>query len=436
MKEKELTYEDLVRQLKDKDLELDHLQHQLDEANETIDAIRTGQVDALIVQVNEGPKLYTLRTADQSYRVFIEKMTEGAVTLNRQGTIVYSNSQFADLVKMPLSKVIGMPFDQFIDKEESYQFSELLERSWLQDSKQEACLICGQEKMPVQLSLTAMEFEEGLSLSIIVTDLSFQKGIQEQLKKNNQQLEITNRELELSNNDLQQFASVASHDLQEPVRKIQIFSGLMKNNEADLSSDSKKYLSKIIESSARMKNLIVDILNYSRLSANDNQIELIDLTELVQEIADDFELIIQEKKAEVMIESLPTIEANRGQMRQVFQNLINNALKFSAPERLPVISVNSKLINDKAFDSNENSDGRYCLICVKDNGIGFDDYYANNIFALFERLNSKSKYEGTGIGLAITKKIIEKHNGLVTATAKEDIGAEFKLILPLIQNEH
>jgi len=435
MQNKELKYEDLLRQLQRKSSELQHLQYQLDEANETIEAIRTGQIDALVVQGIEGHKLYTLRSADQSYRVFIEKMTEGAVTLNKQGVIVYSNSQFAALVRMPLSRVIGLAFTQFIAEVNSNEFAELLEKSWAADTKGEAFLIAGSEKTPVQLSLTTLELEEGLCLSIIITDLSFQKAIQEQLKKNNHQLELANDKLESSNQDLQQFASVASHDLQEPVRKIQIFSRLLKNNEEELSIDSQKYLNKIIESSTRMKNLIIDILNYSRLSANDVLIELVDLNELVKELVEDFELLIQEKQAQVIIGQLPFIEGNRGQIRQVFQNILSNALKFSAPERSPVIAIHSKQISNKSFESNDDSLGAYCLISIKDNGIGFDENYVNSIFALFERLNSKSKFEGTGIGMAVAKKIVEKHNGLITASAREGCGAEFKLILPIKQTE-
>jgi len=433
MQNKEMKYEDLLRQLEDQTNELRNLQYQLDEANETIEAIRTGQIDALVVHGHEGHKLYTLRSADQSYRVFIEKMTEGAVTLNRQGVIVYSNSQFALLVTMPLSKVIGLPFDNFISPENQDDYRKLLSKSWTVDSKGEANLIAGTERTPVQLSLTTLELEDGLALSVIITDLSYQKAIQEQLKKNNKQLELTNQKLEASNHDLQQFASVASHDLQEPVRKIQIFSRLLKNNENELSTDSQKYLGKIIDSSTRMKKLIIDILNYSRLSANDLSMESIDLNELVKELVEDFELLINEKQAQIIVGLLPRIEANKGQIRQVFQNILSNALKFSATDRPPVINVQARQLARKSFDSVGDQYGPYHLICIQDNGIGFDDAYVNNIFALFERLNSKSKYEGTGIGMAIAKKIIEKHSGLITATAKEGFGAEFKIILPTKQ---
>ena len=415
--------------------ELEELRYQLEEANDTIEAIRTGQIDALVVQGDNGHQLYTLKSADLTYRVFIEKMTEGAVTLNSSGLILYCNSQFATMVNLPLSKVIGMPFEKFIAPEYKDKYEELFERCWNADCKEEVMLSSGETKTPIQLSLTTLELDEGVALSIILTDLTAQKATQQQLKRNNEKLEEANRALESSNHDLQQFASVASHDLQEPLRKIQIFSNLISERQSELSPELKKYLEKIIDSSGRMKTLIVNILNYSRLSANDHQKELIDLNELLKELKDDFELIIQEKGAEIIIGKLPSVDVNKGQMRQVFQNIISNALKFSRADKTPVISINAKRISQKSFDSVEKEDGDYCLITIQDNGIGFDEKFVSNIFALFERLNSKDKYEGTGIGMAIAKKIIDKHNGLITASSQEGSGAEFKIILPIKQTQ-
>jgi light-regulated signal transduction histidine kinase (bacteriophytochrome) len=237
----------------------------------------------------------------------------------------------------------------------------------------------------------------------------------------------------VSNHDLQQFASVASHDLQEPLRKITIFSHLLKDRETGLSTDATTYLRKIIESARRMRNLIIDILNYSRLSASDSPLECVDLNKMINELKDDFELIIEEKGAEINADQLPCLQVNGGQIRQVFYNILSNALKFSTAGKPPVISISSKRIRDKSFNSIEQADGPFCLISICDNGIGFDEQYLSKIFALFERLNSKDKYEGTGIGMAIAKKIIDKHNGLITAESKNDCGAEFKIILPLEQ---
>jgi signal transduction histidine kinase len=338
------------------------------------------------------------------------------------------------MVHLPLTQVIGIHFEDFVAPENKILYEELFNTSWKSDCKGELLLKGDEGETPVQLSLTTLELEEGVSLSIIVTDLTAQKATQVQLKINNEQLEEINQALEASNHDLQQFASVASHDLQEPVRKIQIFSNLLKDKQSDLTPESKKYIDKIIISSTRMKALIVDILTYSRLSANHNHTDLVDLNELMNELLEDFELIIQDKKAEVKIDQLDRIEVNRGQLRQVFQNIISNALKFSQPGEAPVINIKAQRISNKAFDSPEEKEGPYCLICIRDNGIGFDEKYLANIFALFERLNAKDNYEGSGIGLAIAKKIIDKHNGLITAKSKIGKGTEFKIILPTSQS--
>ena len=416
--------------------ELEELQHQLFEAHETIEAIRTGQIDALVVEGVNGNQLYTLKTADQSYRVFIEKMTEGAVTLNREGIILYCNSQFASLVEQPLSNVIGNPFRNFIATDNIDRYQSLFHVCWTKDCKEEVVLKGQLHNVPVQLSLTSLELEDGPALSVIVTDLSAQKKTQQQLEESNRQLAQMNQALEVSNHDLQQFASVASHDLQEPVRKIQIFSRLLLDKVQHLlTPDSKKYVDKIIDAAGRMKVLIVDVLNYSKLSAHDNVFDHVDLNKVVAEVLEDFELLIQEKGGTVMVANLPSIDVNRGQIRQVFQNIISNALKFTETGMPPVIQIKAERCSKKSFDSAVQQDGPYCLISIKDNGIGFDEAYLSNIFALFERLYSKDSYEGTGIGLAITKKIIEKHNGLVSAKSQAGAGSEFLLLLPVSQEK-
>ena len=413
--------------------ELQELRHQLEEATDTLEAIRTGQIDALVVQGHEGHQIYTLKSADHTYRVFIEKMTEGAVTLNKQGIILFCNSQFASLVRMPMSKIIGLAFETFISTDTLSSYQQLFATCWKEDCKGEIMLRSGVKQTPVLLSLNTLMLEEGESLSIILTDLTLQKETERLLRENNLQLAAANHALETSNHDLQQFASVASHDLQEPLRKIQIFSNLMMEREKNLSEEAKRYLSKIIDSSGRMKTLIIDILNYSRLSANNLELAPTDLTALVQDLKEDFELIIHEKGAVVTIQNLPVIAANKGQIRQVFQNIISNALKFSKATEQPVITIGAKRLCERSFESREQPDGPFCLISIKDNGIGFEEKYVENIFSLFERLNSKDKYEGTGIGLAIAKKIVEKHQGLITAKSKEGIGSEFSFILPVNQ---
>jgi two-component system CheB/CheR fusion protein len=414
--------------------EINELRLRLEEANETIEAIRTGQIDALVVKGEKGHELYTLKTADQTYRVFIEKMAEGAVTLNRKGIILYSNSQFANMMKMPLSKVIGLSFHTFIPAEHQERINVLLERGWKEDCKDEVVLSGKDISLDFQLSLTTLELDEGTSLSIILTDLTHQKETQRQLKLNNQKLEEINLALKTSNEDLNQFAYAASHDLQEPLRKIMFYSQKLHEKVLNQSnSEGKIYSEKIISSSQRMKRLINDILSYSRLNEGNNSFQIVNLNYLMDGLLEDFDIMIQEKKAQISVGDLGSIEAEPAPLRQVFQNLLNNALKFSKPSETPVITVTSQITTGNALDSDNDQSDSYCWITVKDNGIGFNEKYKEGIFTLFRRLHSKDEYEGTGIGLAITKRIVEKHRCHIIAKSEEGIGTELIVILPVRQ---
>jgi len=413
-----------VQQKNDLMRELEETRRQLYEAKETIEAIRTGQVDALVVQKGSTHQLYTLKTADHTYRIFIEKMTEGALTLSQQGIILYANTRFGEMIGMPLSAIIGLPFEQFIAKENIPFYKTLFKTSWAGDCKGEVEIYYNGKHTPVQLSLTVLELDEGLSLSIIITDLTLQKTTQRKLQENNRQLELLNHTLESSN-----------HDLQEPLRKIHMFSNLLKKKATDiLGQEEIAYLEKIISSTNRMKALIVDILNYSRLSAIDGEFLPTNLNYVLKELLEDFELLIADKKGKIDYKDLPVLEVNRGQIRQVFQNLISNSLKFSKEGVAPVIEINSVILAEKSFTSKEDDKGDFCLLTIEDNGIGFDEKYATTVFSLFQRLHPKDSFEGTGIGLSIAKKIIEKHQGLIQVTSTPGVGTKFMIILPIKQS--
>lgn len=275
---------------------------------------------------------------------------------------------------------------------------------------------------------------------ITYTDIHEQKVINEVLEQKVTQrtaeLKKTNIELESSNNDLQQFASVASHDLQEPLRKIHMFSKLIKDKYAgQMDEGAQDYLSRILNASMRMRSLITDVLNFSKLSDSNYNFERTDLNVVIDAILDDLEIAILEKKAVIKVEKLPMLEVIPGQIRQVFQNLVSNSLKFMKPDVQPEIVIQSYRVQEKSFNSTTDKNGPFCIITVKDNGIGFDEQFKNSIFTLFQRLHSKDKFEGSGIGLAITKKIIDKHQGLITADSKEGEGATFTMLLPVKQSD-
>ncbi|MGZ5247863.1 MAG: sensor histidine kinase, partial [Flavitalea sp.] len=269
------------------------------------------------------------------------------------------------------------------------------------------------------------------------TDINDQKIANDMLEQRvaarTQELQKLNYELEMSNTELLQYASVASHDLKEPLRKIHIFSKMINDKySSQLEGNGIHYLDRIIESSARMMTLINDLLSFSRISAVSYFVET-DMNAIVVDVLQDLEMLTTEKNAVIDVEALPLMEVMPGLMRQVFQNIISNALKFTRSDVAPFIKIASTRVDICTPDAVEKSDGEFCAISIKDNGIGFDEKYADKIFLIFEYLHSRDKYEGTGIGLAIAKKIIEKHNGLIYAKSEENEGATFTIILPLRQ---
>lgn len=199
------------------------LRSRLSEATDTLEAIRTGQVDALVVTGENGHSLYTLKSADHAYRVFVEQMAEGAVSLNSDGLVVFSNSQFARIINRPLSQVAGHRFVEFVTDDDATRFRSLFRTAWVEKVESDLCLKCNDHNVHVKVSLTALQLDGESVLSLIVTDLTQQKKIELQLKNNNEELSRLNEALISSNHDLQQFASVASHDLQEDPDIFQIF---------------------------------------------------------------------------------------------------------------------------------------------------------------------------------------------------------------------
>lgn len=258
--------------------------------------------------------------------------------------------------------------------------------------------------------------------------------LEDKVKDRTKELVQANKDLELNNIELQQYASVASHDLQEPLRKIMTFANMLNDRYVRDNPDAEQLLKRILASSERMRSLINDLLNYSKISAV-SPFTNADLNNILEETITDLELSINEKDAKIIIEDLPNAEVIPGQMRQVFQNIISNALKFSRKEASPVIKVWAERIDKKDADSAVNDSGDYLRIYVSDNGIGFDEVFLEKIFTLFQRLHGRTEYEGTGIGLAIVKKIIDKHNGLITAKSAEGEGTTFIIVLPVKQTQ-
>jgi two-component system CheB/CheR fusion protein len=247
-------------------------------------------------------------------------------------------------------------------------------------------------------------------------------------------LKKANNDLRDSNSDLEQFAFIASHDLQEPLRKIKTFCSLLIDRHGkELSKGSEELIAKIISSSGRMSALVHDVLNFSKINHEVATFEKTDLNTIVSKIKNDYDLLIAEKGAIIFYEQLPVIEANSSQLYILFGNLVGNAIKFSKKEVAPVISITSKMLTPRELKTHTTLDKKltYCQINIKDNGIGFAPEFSEQIFLIFSRLHNAEKFPGTGIGLAVCKKIALNHGGKILATAKEDEGALFQIILPV-----
>ncbi len=229
-------------------------------------------------------------------------------------------------------------------------------------------------------------------------------------------------ELERSNEELRSFAFVASHDLNEPLRKIVGFGERLKSKSENLDPEISVYVSKMQESATRMQNMIQELLQYSLVSAKGDPFRSIDLNKVVKEVLEDLEVSIRNSNGVVQAESLPTVEADPTQMRQLFQNLISNAIKFKKKEESPKIELVAKPHKKDLWD-----------IFVKDNGIGFDSQHGSSIFQPFFRLHGRNEYEGSGIGLAICKKIVDRHQGKIKAVSSENEGSIFQVTLPIKQ---
>jgi len=259
--------------------------------------------------------------------------------------------------------------------------------------------------------------------------------LEQKIKERTKALNETIEQLKQSNLELTQFAYVATHDLQEPLRKIKIFTErLLIKTSSKLNEDEMSYLTKIKSSTTRMSDLIKDVLDYSVLSRSHDSFTSTDLNNIIQNVLTDFELLITQKKAQFEIDRLPSIEALPLQMNQLFNNLISNSLKFTTEGVKPVITIKQlpvTTIEKKRFDLDLNM--TYVKIRFTDNGIGFNREYSEKIFEIFQRLNGKEKYPGTGIGLALCKKIVNNHGGEIFAESSIGNGASFNLIFPLKQ---
>jgi len=257
----------------------------------------------------------------------------------------------------------------------------------------------------------------------------------QELNKANESLDARNKELLTMNKELKAFTYVSSHDLQEPLRKLQTFAGLVLDREKEfLSEKGQKYLQLMQRETERMRQLIQDLLAFSGLNAGDRKFEKTDLNPIIEEVKNDFRDIIAEKKAVIEIKEICAVYVIPFQFQQLMYNLIGNALKYSSQDRTPVITITSEVVPFKDLNIEALPPRKeYCHISVSDNGIGFEQKFDTKIFEVLQKLHGKDEYPGTGIGLAIVKKVVDHHNGIITATSELNKGATFNIYLPTSQ---
>ncbi|MEA1950922.1 MAG: ATP-binding protein, partial [Planctomycetota bacterium] len=354
----------------------------------------------------------------------------GMITeFNRAAEQVFSRSRTEVLgtqpseILFPAAKIAGYQnrIDRYLDAGEG----SLL-------SKRNEVIAVRSSGLPFEAELTmTINQEHGNPvLTFFVRDISKRKRAEEEQRRHAQELEQSNRELE-------QFAYVASHDLQEPLRKIRTFGDRLMTSYGDAMDDTgRQCLGRMQSAATRMQALIKGLLSLSRITTRAAEFAPVDLGKVAREVVSDLEIKIEQTAARIEVSKLPTIQADALQMRQLLQNLIGNALKFHRENEPPVVEIDAGLVRDKqnrpvsGLRTNEQ-----CRLVVRDNGIGFDEKYLDRIFDVFQRLHTRDAHEGTGIGLAICRRIVERHGGKITAQSAPDQGAKFVILLPVVQDE-
>jgi PAS domain S-box-containing protein len=437
------------------------LKEQLEEYKELIESIRNGQVDALAIRKNGQPNILTLESNDFIYRVLVENLAESALNVTETGLILYANAAFENLLGASNASIIGADLESLIDPILRDDFKRMFQSAFSGVSKGETILSYKGKRIPVYVSFSSL-FPRFSGIGIIITDLSEKKNQEkiltsykdrlsvkeeelilaevfhlrqatEKLEEHAKNIEAKNNELISTNIELSSFTYIASHDLKEPLRKIRMLSGrILEKQGKEFSPEVLRHFNSITSAIGYMQNLIDGLLSYS--SINNNQLKLVDtdLNEIIEEVKNNLEVIIMERGVSIETRDLPVLKIINIPFIQLFTNLISNAIKYSrkdVPAEI-IIEASVALRENIEFDAPLLSDS-YWAITVKDNGIGFEQKYQHKIFELFQRLHDKDTFTGTGIGLAICNKIVQNHNGFITAFGEPGVGATFTVYLPI-----
>jgi len=511
--------------------EIEKLQARVAEAEETLLAIRGGEVDALVVSTESGDRVYTLTGADYPYRLLVETMTEGAVTLDENGTVFYCNQRLAQMIRTPLDTILGHPFREYLNREDWVRFEAHVRKGSHNCTRMETCLrASNQTLVPVLLSVSTREgVEAGGTISMIVTDLTKQKrdeailsslhvmgqildqtseiliicnetgqivrasrsassflgynpvgfafdeafplddmplgllsatgGGQPRLleavynrrsgetsyflvsishldgqaggrgfviimvdvserKRAEVELKEKSAHLEAANRELDSFAFSVAHDLRAPLRAIEGFARMiLRKGEGEFDSETARRFNIILENAQKMGTLIDNLLAFSRLGRQEITWTDLDVEGIVREVWGELSALSTSRQLSFSVSGLLPGRGDRPLVKQVYANLLGNALKFTKNRDLAIIETGSY------------TEGNRVVYFVRDNGVGFDMAYSHKLFGVFQRLHGP-EFEGTGAGLAIVRRIILKHGGTVWANARVNEGATFYFSLP------
>src|SRR5579859_4363664 len=358
--------------------------------------------------------------AEARFRGLLEVAPDPIIIVAEHGIIQLVNRQTELVFGYSRDELIGQPVEVLVP--ERFRPTHVADRSRYQADPKTRPMGIGLElfgrrkdgsEFPVEISLSPLRSaNENLIISII-RDITTRKETETRLRAIAADLERSNRELE-------QFAYVASHDLQEPLRMVASYTQLLARRYKDkLDSDADEFIGFAVDGALRMQELINDLLTYSRVGSRALELECVDSNAVVDQVVSDLRAAIEDSAATVTRDELPSVRADRRQLQQLFQNLIANAIKFQQPGLAPVVHVSARTTDSKR------------TFGVSDNGIGIEPQYVERIFMLFQRLHSRAEYHGTGIGLAICKKIVERHGGSIGVHSEPGRGTTFEFTLPV-----
>ncbi|GAB3196289.1 two-component system sensor kinase FixL [Pontibacter aydingkolensis] len=375
-----------------------------------------------------------LRESENKINSIIQGAVDGIITINKRGIIEMVNPAAAKQFGYEAEELLGQSINILMPEPDQSLHDSYMHHYHVTGEKRIIGIgreVTGMRKdgtiFPFYLSISEVQLADRKVYTGFVHDITRQKLTEERLRRYTAELERSNREL-------QDFAYVSSHDLQEPLRKIQAFGDRLLIKEYDnLSEQGKDYVDRMLNAASRMQNLINDLLGFSRVTTKSKPFVKVKLDDILTEVISDLEVTIEQTNTQIIRSPLPEIEAEPTQIRQVFQNLLSNAIKFRKDNESPIINIYAKNLQRKAHLTATPGD-EVTEIYVEDNGIGFDEKYLDRIFNIFQRLEGQ-KYEGSGIGLAVCRKIAIRHGGDITAQSQPGIGTRFIITLALTHPE-